>query len=121
MINNYKRGDSDVRPWGKWEVIDSGHGFCVKRITINPKGILSLQLHHFRAEYWIITGGTATVTLGEDLITKNAGEMVYIEKETKHRVQNQTAEKLTLIEIQIGENLDENDIVRYDDIYGRVK
>jgi mannose-6-phosphate isomerase-like protein (cupin superfamily) len=86
MINNYKRGEHDNRPWGTWEVIDCGKGFCVKRITVNPQGILSLQLHHFRSEHWIIVNGTATVTLGEDVIEKSAGEAVYIEKETKHRV-----------------------------------
>ncbi len=121
MINNYKRGEHDNRPWGTWEVIDCGKGFCVKRITVNPQGILSLQLHHFRSEHWIIVNGTATVTLGEDVIEKSAGEAVYIEKETKHRICNKTALPLTFIEIQCGENLDENDIIRYEDIYGRVK
>lgn len=120
MINNYKRGDHDTRPWGTWEVIDSGNGFCVKRITVKPEGILSLQLHHFRAEHWIIVSGVATVTLGDDTIIKKAGEAVYIPVETKHRIQNNASEPLTFIEIQAGENLDENDIVRYEDIYGRV-
>lgn len=121
MINNYKRGDHDTRPWGEWEVIDCGNGFCVKRITVNPKGILSLQLHHFRAEHWIIVNGTATVTLEDEIITKKAGENVYIPIETKHRIQNNAAEPLIFIEIQSGKNLDENDIVRYEDAYGRAK
>ena len=121
MINNYKRGESDVRPWGTWEVIDCGKGFCVKRICVNSGGILSLQLHHFRAEHWIIVNGTATVTLGEEVIEKQAGEAVYIEQETKHRIQNKSETPLIFIEIQTGENLDENDIVRYDDVYGRIK
>ena len=121
MINNYKRGENDVRPWGKWEVIDSGNGFCVKRITVNPQGILSLQLHHFRTEHWIIVNGIATVTLGENIMNKSAGETVFIPLKTKHRIQNNTQSPLIFIEIQTGENLDENDIVRYEDIYGRTK
>ncbi|MBR3501476.1 MAG: phosphomannose isomerase type II C-terminal cupin domain [Alphaproteobacteria bacterium] len=121
MINNYKRGEKDTRPWGTWEVIDCGKGFCVKRICVNPNGILSLQLHHFRAEHWIIVAGTATVTLGEKIVEKQAGEAVFIEKETKHRIQNKTTDELVFIEIQTGNNLDENDIVRYEDIYGRAK
>lgn len=121
MINNYKRGEHDTRPWGTWEVIDCAEGFCAKRITVNPQGILSLQLHHFRAEHWIIVSGKATVTLNDDIIEKNAGEAVYIPQETKHRIQNKTEKPLVFIEVQVGENLDENDIVRYEDVYGRVK
>ena len=121
MINNYKRGEHDTRPWGTWEVIDCGESFCVKRITVNAGGILSLQLHHFRNEHWIIVNGTATVTLGDSIIEKQAGEAVFIEKETKHRIQNKSTLPLTFIEIQTGENLDENDIIRYEDVYGRVK
>lgn len=121
MLNNYKRGDNDVRPWGKWEVIDSGEKFCVKRITVNAGGILSLQLHNFRAEHWIIVSGSAVVTLGDELLEKSSGEAVYIPIKTKHRIQNKGSEPLIFIEIQTGENLDENDIIRYDDVYGRVK
>lgn len=121
MTNNYKRGENDTRPWGTWEVIDCGEGFCVKHITVNPNGILSLQLHHHRAEYWNIVKGIATITLGDDIVEKKAGEAVYIPAETKHRIQNNSSEIVEFIEVQIGENLDENDIVRYEDMYGRVK
>ncbi|MBR2136838.1 MAG: phosphomannose isomerase type II C-terminal cupin domain [Alphaproteobacteria bacterium] len=121
MINNYARGQKDNRPWGTWEVIDCGEGFCVKHILVNPDGILSLQLHHHRAEHWIIVKGTATVTLGENILTKHAGENIYIPVETKHRIQNTTREPMEFIEVQVGQNLDENDIVRYEDVYGRVK
>ena len=119
MANNYARGQKDTRPWGSWEVIDCGNGFCVKQINVNSGGILSLQLHHFRAEHWIIVRGTATVTLGNLEMEKKAGESVYIPLETKHRIQNKGTETLTFIEVQVGENLDENDIVRYEDVYGR--
>lgn len=119
MANSYARGQNDTRPWGTWEVVDCGKGFCVKQINVNSGGILSLQLHHFRAEHWIIVSGTATVTLGNLELTKNAGENIYIPVETKHRIQNNSNETLTFIEVQVGENLDENDIVRFEDKYGR--
>ena len=119
MANNYARGQKDTRPWGTWEVVDCGEGFCVKQINVNAGGILSLQLHHFRAEHWIVVRGTATITLGNLELTKKAGENVYIPVETKHRIQNNSDETLTFIEVQVGENLDENDIVRYEDKYGR--
>lgn len=120
MTNNYNRGDKDTRPWGTWEVLDAGDGFCVKKICVTPGNILSLQLHHFRAEHWIIVEGEAVVTLGEEKIVKKANESVYIPVETKHRIQNNTNKNMTFIEIQTGENLDENDIVRFEDSYGRV-
>ena len=119
MANNYARGQKDNRPWGTWEVLDCGIGFCVKRIVVTPGGILSLQLHHFRAEHWIIVSGKATITLGNDILAKNTGESVYIPVETKHRIQNTTDEPMTFIEVQVGDNLDENDIVRFEDKYGR--
>ena len=121
MTNNYIIGQKDTRPWGTWKVIDCGNGFCTKHITVNSGGILSLQLHHFRSEHWIMVKGTATVTLGELQLEKNAGESVYIPVETKHRIQNNTSTPMEFIEVQIGENLDENDIVRYEDKYGRTK
>lgn len=120
MTNNYKKGDKDSRPWGTWEVLDAGDGFCVKRICVTPGNILSLQLHHFRAEHWIIVKGEALVTLGNEKIIKKANESVYIPAETKHRIQNNTQNNMEFIEIQTGENLDENDIVRFQDSYGRV-
>ncbi len=121
MANLYKRGQKDTRPWGTWEVIEAGEGFCVKRIRVTPGNILSLQLHHYRAEHWIIVKGEALVTLGEDKILKKANESVYIPAETKHRIQNNTQQDMEFIEVQTGDNLDENDIVRFEDSYGRVK
>lgn len=121
MANTYKRGQNDRHPWGTWEVIDCGDGFCVKHIMVEPNGILSLQLHHGRAEHWNIVRGVAMVTLGEKIIEKKAGESVYIPVETKHRIQNNSAEPMEFIEVQVGENLDENDIVRFEDKYGRTK
>ncbi len=120
MANNYKRGDHDNRPWGTWEVLDSEADFCVKRIKVIPGGKLSLQSHHHRSEHWILVKGTAVITLGDSLLTKTAGENVFIPVETKHRIQNDSSSEVEFIEVQIGDNLDENDIVRYEDVYGRV-
>ena len=120
MINNYNKGDRDTRPWGTWEVLDAGNGFCVKRICVKPGNILSLQSHNFRCEHWIIVTGEAIVTLGEDKITKIANESIYIPATVKHRIQNNSSLDMEFIEVQTGENLDENDIIRYEDSYGRV-
>ena len=120
MTNNYQRGQKDSRPWGTWEVTDCGEGFCVKHIMVQPGGILSLQSHQFRAEHWVIVSGTATVTLGEQKLEKKAGESVFIPAQTKHRIQNTSSAPMDFVEVQCGANLDENDIVRYEDVYGRV-
>jgi len=120
MVNNYKKGDKDVRPWGTWEVLDAGEAFCVKRICVTPHNILSLQSHNFRSEHWIIVKGEAVVTLGDEKLLKKANDAVFIPMKTKHRIQNDTDENMEFIEIQAGENLDENDIIRYEDSYGRV-
>ena len=118
----YNKGDSDVRPWGTWEILDVGQNFSVKRITVKPQAILSLQLHHYRAEHWIIVQGSALVTLGDEILVRQASSSVFIPKETKHRIQNPSdKDDLIFIEVQTGETLDENDIVRFEDAYGRVK
>lgn len=120
MANTYKRGENDVRPWGTWEVLDSGENYCVKKICVTPGNKLSLQLHHHRSEHWIIVRGEALVTLGSEKIVRGANQSVYIPAECKHRIQNDGTTVVEFIEIQIGDNLDENDIVRFEDIYGRV-
>ena len=94
---------------------------CVKRICVTPGNILSLQSHHHRSEHWIIVKGEAVVTLGEEKLVKKADESVYIPAGTKHRIQNDSRENMEFIEVQTGAILDENDIVRYEDSYGRVK
>ncbi|HCU58648.1 MAG TPA: mannose-6-phosphate isomerase [Alphaproteobacteria bacterium] len=120
MANLYRKGDHDTRPWGTWEVLDGADDFCVKRIMVNPKSMLSLQLHHHRSEHWIIVKGEAFVTLNEKIIPVTADDAIYIPKETKHRIENKSDTPMEFIEIQTGDNLDENDIVRFEDIYGRV-
>ncbi len=118
-MNNYKKGSSDIRPWGKWEVIEVGSNYCIKKIDVNPNGKLSLQSHDYRTEHWIIVNGKATITLDDKIIEKSPDEEIYIPLKAKHRIENKENKPLTFIEIQIGETLDENDIKRYEDIYGR--
>jgi len=116
---SYEVGDKDTRPWGTWQVLDVGERHVVKRIVVNPGKILSLQLHHYRDEHWVIVKGIASVTLGKDTIEKKENETVFIPRETKHRVANNTDEPLEFIEVQTGDALSEGDIVRLEDAYGR--
>ena len=120
MPNSYKKGDHDTRPWGTWEVLEASDNFCVKRIKVTAHNILSLQSHNFRSEHWIITKGKAVVTLGDNKTSHTANDHIFIPVQTKHRIQNDTSQDMEFIEIQTGETLDENDIIRYEDSYGRV-
>jgi mannose-1-phosphate guanylyltransferase/mannose-6-phosphate isomerase len=108
------------RPWGWYDSIESGEYFQVKRLHINPSAKLSLQMHHKRAEHWIVVIGTATVTNGEQTYTLNKGESTYIPLGVTHALENQTNEPLEIIEVQSGSYLGEDDIVRFEDVYGRV-
>lgn len=107
------------RPWGCYEGLDAGPAFQVKRLGVNPGASLSLQLHHHRAEHWVVVSGVATVTVGEKLFDLNPNESCYIPLETLHRLQNLTEEPLEIIEVQSGSYLGEDDIVRFEDNYGR--
>ena len=107
------------RPWGFYESLDTGDQFQVKRIGVTPGAGLSLQLHHQRAEHWIVVKGTATVTRGNETFELQQNESTYIPVETRHRLQNLTDEPLEIIEVQSGDYLGEDDIVRFDDLYGR--
>lgn len=109
------------RPWGWYDTIEVGKHFQVKRLNIKPGARLSLQMHHMRAEHWVIVSGQATVTNGEDLITLGEGQSTYIPIGTMHGLENKTIEQLEIIEVQSGSYLGEDDIVRFEDIYGRVK
>ena len=107
------------RPWGYYEGLDAGPAFQVKRLGVNPGASLSLQLHHHRAEHWVVVSGIATVTVGEKVFDLNPNESCYIPLETRHRLQNLTEEPLEIIEVQSGSYLGEDDIVRFEDNYGR--
>jgi mannose-1-phosphate guanylyltransferase/mannose-6-phosphate isomerase len=107
------------RPWGYYEGIDAGERFQVKRITVKPGEKLSLQMHHHRAEHWIVVSGTARVTCGEKSILLAENESTYIPLGTTHRLENPGKLPLHLIEVQSGSYLGEDDIVRFEDIYQR--
>jgi len=107
------------RPWGCYQSIDHSDRFQAKRITVNPGAVLSLQLHHHRAEHWIVVNGTAKVTKGDDVFILSENESTYIPLGTKHRLENIGKIPLELIEVQTGSYLGEDDIVRFDDVYGR--
>ena len=109
------------RPWGSYDSIDNGKRFQVKRITVKPGEKLSVQMHHHRAEHWIVVSGTANVTIGEktQLVTEN--ESVYIPIGDVHALENPGKIPLELIEVQSGAYLGEDDIVRFSDRYGRTE
>jgi len=108
------------RPWGRYTVLDEGKGFKVKFIHVNPGQKLSLQMHNHRSEHWVVVKGTATVTVGEDVITLNQNESTYVPVKTKHRLENKGDTELTIVEVASGEVIVEDDIVRFEDIYKRV-
>ncbi len=108
------------RPWGSYEVLKVGQGFQVKRIVVTPNGRLSLQYHNHRAEHWVVVSGVATVTVGTEQSLLQTGQSIYIGKGQLHRLENATKEPLIIIEVQTGDYLEEDDIVRCEDAYGRV-
>jgi len=107
------------RPWGSYEGLIEGAGYQVKRMVVHPGGVLSLQLHDKRAEHWVVVKGVAKVTLGEASFELVEGESTYIPLRTKHRLANPGTEPLEVIEVQCGSYLGEDDIVRFEDVYGR--
>jgi mannose-1-phosphate guanylyltransferase/mannose-6-phosphate isomerase len=109
------------RPWGWYDSIEVDLHFQVKRLHVNPGAKLSLQMHHKRAEHWVVVSGTATAINGEEVLTLKEGDSTYIPIGTTHGLENKTNEQLEIIEVQSGTYLGEDDIVRFEDIYGRVK
>jgi mannose-1-phosphate guanylyltransferase/mannose-6-phosphate isomerase len=109
------------RPWGWYDSIESGEYFQVKRLHVKPGAKLSLQMHHKRAEHWVVVSGTATVTNGEQIFNLNKGESTYIPLGVTHGLENSTNKPLEIIEVQSGTYLGEDDIVRFEDMYGRIK
>ena len=109
------------RPWGTYTVLEEGPRFQIKRIEVRPGAALSLQLHHRRSEHWVIVQGQARVTRGDDVFDLGPNEATYIPIETRHRLENPGTESLTIIEVQCGDYLGEDDIVRFEDKYGRAQ
>jgi mannose-1-phosphate guanylyltransferase/mannose-6-phosphate isomerase len=107
------------RPWGSYDGVDVGARFQVKRIVVKPGGILSLQMHHHRAEHWIVVSGTARVTRGDESFLVSENQSTFIPLGTTHRLENPGCVALEMIEVQSGSYLGEDDIVRFEDVYGR--
>jgi mannose-1-phosphate guanylyltransferase/mannose-6-phosphate isomerase len=108
-----------ARPWGWYDSIDAGDRFKVKRIQVKPGASLSLQMHHHRAEHWIVVKGVAEITNGDQLMTLTENQSTYIKQGQAHRLANPGKTLLEIIEVQSGSYLGEDDIVRYEDLYGR--
>tara|TARA_B100001057_G_C22648551_1_gene871139 strand:+ start:288 stop:632 length:345 start_codon:yes stop_codon:yes gene_type:complete len=108
------------KPWGSFEILHSGKNFLVKKINVNPGGVLSLQSHDHRSEHWIVAKGNVEVTLDDKIINLKENENIFIPKRAVHRMSNKYSEDLIIIEMWYGNILDENDIKRYEDIYERV-
>lgn len=109
------------RPWGTYTILEVGSRFKIKRIEVKPGACLSLQMHHHRSEHWIVVSGMAKVVNGEQEILVNTNESTYIPAGHKHRLENPGVVDLVMIEVQSGEYLGEDDIVRFDDVYGRCR
>ncbi len=124
MLKEKKREECNshtkvLRPWGSYETLDEENGFKVKRIVVKPQAALSLQMHHKRAEHWIVVRGEALVTCEDEKFILHEGESTFIPLGKKHRLENKGAQNLEIIEVQTGGYLGEDDIVRFQDIYGR--
>ena len=109
-----------IRPWGSYTVLEIGEGYLVKTIEVNPAQRLSVQSHNHRSEHWVVLSGIANVLLGGKEFVLKEGEHVDIQVKEIHSLQNATNLPLKILEIQNGDLLSEDDIIRYSDIYGRV-
>jgi mannose-1-phosphate guanylyltransferase / mannose-6-phosphate isomerase len=107
------------RPWGSYDSLDNGMRHQVKHLMVKPAGVLSLQMHHHRAEHWVVVSGTARITRGDEVFLLEENQSTYIPIGVKHRVENPGKIPLHIIEVQSGGYLGEDDIVRFEDQYGR--
>ena len=117
----YKKKNVYYRPWGRYVNLFEGKGFLIKELFVKPKGILSLQKHHHRSEHWFVTQGTPKITLNRDSFLKKQNDHIFIPLEAIHRIENKSTKPVKIIEAQVGSILKESDIVRFQDVYGRIK
>ncbi len=117
----YKKKNVYHKPWGRYVNLFEGKGFLIKELFVKSKGILSLQKHHHRSEHWLVTQGTPKITLNKDNFSKKQNDHIFIPLGAVHRIENPSKKPVKIIEAQVGSRLRETDIVRYQDIYGRVK
>ncbi len=108
------------RPWGSYTVLQESSNFKIKRIVVNPGAKLSMQMHKHRAEHWVVVSGVASITNNEIEFTLNENQSTYISKTHRHRLENKGSEPLSIIEVQCGDYVGEDDIIRFDDVYGRM-
>jgi mannose-6-phosphate isomerase len=109
----------EIRPWGSFTTLEEGMGYKIKRIEVNPGHRLSLQMHHHRSEHWIVVSGTAKVTCGGQEMILGSNQSTYVPQCTTHRLENPGVINLVLIEVQNGQYLGEDDIIRFSDDYAR--
>ncbi len=121
ITTNYFVGENDERPWGNWRVIDTGPQHIVKLIKVHPGRRFSLQIHNHRSEHWLVVEGSGEATIGGDLIKIEQGRHVFIPSDTKHRIHNTGSGPLVFVEVQFGKLLNEADVVRIEDDYGRIE
>ena len=108
------------RPWGSYTVLETGERYKIKSVLINPGAKLSIQMHHHRSEHWVVVSGTARVTIGEKIYNLHPNESTYVPISTRHRLENPGKVLLQIIEVQSGDYLEEDDIKRFYDDYGRL-
>lgn len=109
----------EIRPWGSFTTLEEGTGYKIKRIEVNPGHRLSLQMHHHRSEHWIVVSGTAKVICGDREMILGSNQSTYVPQCTTHRLENPGVINLVLIEVQNGQYLGEDDIIRFSDDYAR--
>jgi len=108
-----------LTPWGSWQVLAEGREHKVKRIEVKPGHRFSLQWHNRRDEHWVVVSGQARIEIGDKIVKAKPGKYIFIPKKTKHRLQNPGKNRLVVIEVQRGKYLEEDDIIRQEDDYGR--
>jgi mannose-1-phosphate guanylyltransferase/mannose-6-phosphate isomerase len=114
-------GIKTIRPWGSYTIIEEGNGYKIKKIIVDPKKRLSLQAHNHRSEHWVVIQGNAKIILDNEECYLKKGESLFVPKKAKHRLENPHHSFLEIIEVQNGDYLGEDDIIRYEDDYGRIK
>ena len=117
----YIKQNTYYRPWGSYKNFFKGENFLLKELIVNKKSSISLQKHHYRAEYWTVISGKPKITVGKKVFFKKTNENIFIPKGSIHRIENIYDEQVKIVEAQLGSVLKETDIVRYKDVYGRVK
>ena len=120
-VYNFKKKNVHYRPWGRYVNLFVGKGFLIKELYVKSKGVLSLQMHHHRAEHWLVTQGCPKITLNKDNFSKKTNDHIFIPLGAVHRIRNPNKKPVKIIEVQVGSILKETDIVRFADIYGRIK